>query len=141
MLCRNCGREIHDMSTLCPYCGTQVNGQNPNPNPYQQYGQQQNQQYNQQQYNQQFNQQQYNQYQQYNPYQQPYNPYQPMQKPDTTNAGFAILSFLIPLFGFIYGGICCSEGRKRSGKTYIITGVVSMGINLLSYLALLGAMV
>lgn len=43
---------------------------------------------------------------------------------DKTSVGLAILSFLIPLFGWIYGGVRYKEYPKSS-KVYIECGLIS----------------
>lgn len=50
---------------------------------------------------------------------------------DETNIGLAILSFFIPLFGFIYGGVKYKEAPKSS-KTYLICAGVSVGLSILT---------
>ena len=56
---------------------------------------------------------------------------------DKTSIGLAILSFFIPLFGFIYGGIKYKEAPKSS-KTYLICAGVSVGLSILT--SIIGSM-
>lgn len=46
-----------------------------------------------------------------------------LEKQDKANIGLGIVSFLFPIFGWIYGGIRYSE-HPNSSKTYITCGIV-----------------
>lgn len=50
---------------------------------------------------------------------------------DKASVGFSILSFLFPLFGFIYGGVKYKE-TPNAAKTYLICAGVSVGLSLLT---------
>lgn len=51
-------------------------------------------------------------------------------KRDKTSIGLGIVSFIFPIFGWIYGGIRYSEYPKSS-KTYITCGIVGFVLNVL----------
>ena len=120
MFCKNCGQELNDNASICPYCGTEVkkneqDGQPAQPQatqaqaqPQQPYGQtyQQPQQPYGQTYQQPYGQ----------PYQQPYAPqsYEP-ESNGIAIAGF-ICAFFIPLLGWIFGGIGLARSKRRYGK-------------------------
>lgn len=54
-------------------------------------------------------------------------------KQDKANIGLGIVSFIVPVFGWIYGGIRYSE-HPKSSKTYITCGIVGFVLNLLVFL-------
>lgn len=50
------------------------------------------------------------------------------------NGGLVFLSFLVPLFGIIYGCIEQSNGRKRAGKAYIAVAIGTMALGVFVYI-------
>lgn len=49
------------------------------------------------------------------------------------NGWLVFLSFLVPLFGIIYGCIEQSKGRKRAGKAYLAVAIGTMALGVLVY--------
>lgn len=104
MFCSHCGKEINDQAVVCPYCGVQTaNAQQVN------YGGQQN--YGAPQQNQNMNQ-----------YPQPV-------EADETNVGIVVLSVLFPIVGIILGAVNMSNGKKKSGKAYLMAGIISAAVS------------
>lgn len=120
MFCRTCGKEIIDEAVICPYCGcltgvpqqppvgqygNQYVDQNGNPVSFDRYGNPN------------------------NPFNDRYGNYNIPQnmssEPDEVNAGFVVLSVLIPLAGIILGATNMSSGKKKSGKAYLIAGLAT----------------
>lgn len=100
MFCKSCGREINDQAVVCPYCGAQAgNAQQIPQQPN--YGAQQQNLYT-------------NQY--------------PQQNADETNVGIVILSVLFPIVGIILGAVNMSNGNKKSGKAYLMAGIISAAV-------------
>lgn len=91
MFCKQCGKEIEDGSSFCPFCGA---SQADDAQPQQQAQNQQAQQQAQSQQPQQ-------------PYQAPYNnnpynqPYYQAPKPQESGAGWGVLGFFFPVVGLI----------------------------------------
>lgn len=104
MFCSSCGKEINNEAVVCPYCGVKT------PNA-QQIPQQPN-----------YNVQQNNSAPQQNPYMNQYP--QPIEA-DETNVGIVVLSVLFPIVGIILGAVNMSNGKKKSGKAYLMAGVIS----------------
>lgn len=50
---------------------------------------------------------------------------------DKVNAGLIILTFFLPLIGIIYGVLRLKDNQKKSGKIYLIFGIVSIFINII----------
>ncbi len=53
-----------------------------------------------------------------------YSGYEPIEE-EKANVGFIVLSVFFPIVGIILGCVDISKGKKRSGKAYIIAGVVA----------------
>lgn len=49
------------------------------------------------------------------------------------NGWLVFLSFIVPLFGIIYGCIEQSRGRKRAGKAYLAAAMGTMALGVLVY--------
>lgn len=109
MFCSSCGKEINDQAVVCPYCGAQTINAQKIPQQTN-YGAQQN----------------YAAPQQ-NPYMNQYP--QPVEA-DETNVGIVVLSFLFPIIGIILGAVNLSNGKKKSGKAYLMAGVIAFAIEL-----------
>lgn len=107
MFCSSCGKEINDQAVVCPYCGAQTaNAQQIPQQPN--YGAQQN----------------YAAPQQ-NPYMNQYP--QPIEA-DETNVGMVVLSVLIPIVGIVLGAVNMNNGKKKSGKAYLMAGIIAIAI-------------
>lgn len=61
--------------------------------------------------------------------QQPAQPYA-QNDADETNVGLIILSVLIPLVGIILGAVNMSNGKKKSGKAYLLAGIITVAVEL-----------
>lgn len=83
--CRNCGKQVDDNMTVCPYCGTNMATGAPAASANTQ--------------------------------------------PDEVSVGLCIVSFLIPLFGWIYWAVVNSKTPKR-GRACGIAGFVGFGLGL-----------
>lgn len=107
MFCSSCGKEINDQAVVCPYCGAQTANaqqipQQPNYNVQQNYGA---------------------------PQQNPYmNQYPQQNQVDETNVGIVVLSVLFPIVGTILGAVNMSNGNKKSGKAYLMAGIISTAV-------------
>lgn len=107
MFCSSCGKEINNEAVVCPYCGVQTANaqqipQQPNYNAQQNYGA---------------------------PQQNPYmNQYPQPIEADETNAGIVVLSVLFPIVGIILGAVNMSNGKKKSGKAYLMAGIISFAV-------------
>lgn len=138
MFCKNCGKQIADNVTNCPYCGAStanMKGTAQQPTmPYQQAYQQPYQQPYQQAYQQPVQQ----PVQQ--PYQQPYQ--QPVQAaPEKKGLGLGIaallvgiFTFLMNLIGFVAIGLAVgaiSMGAKSKYKTPIVLGVIAIIVSII----------
>lgn len=53
---------------------------------------------------------------------------------ENANGGLLLLSFLIPLFGIIYGCIDMSNGKKKAGKAYLTIAIAATFISALTYI-------
>lgn len=122
MFCRTCGKEIINEAVVCPYCGclTGVPQQPANYNSgyvnngaVDQYGNPINTQY--------IIANQTNQ-----------------DETDEVNAGLMIVSFLIPIIGIILGVINLNQKKKKSGKCYLISALVSWGLLFIVGIILMG---
>lgn len=139
MFCRTCGKEIIDEAVICPYCGCltgvpqqppmgQYGNQfvdktgNPNTQFVDQYGNPINMTYDQ--YGNPNNP--YND--RYGPQNNPFINQNQSNIPDEVNPGLVVLSVIIPLAGIILGATNQSSGRKKSGKAYLLAGVISWGV-------------
>ena len=100
MFCKSCGKEINDQAVVCPYCGVQTGAVQNTPQ-QPNYGYQQ-------------------------PMNQPYN----QNDVDETNVGLVILSVLIPIVGIILGAVNMSNGKKKSGKAYLLAGVITIAVEI-----------
>lgn len=112
MFCSHCGKEINDQAVVCPHCGVQTQNaqQIPQQIPQQvNYGGQQN--YGTPQQNQYMNQ----------------YPQQPVDA-DETNVGIVVLSVLFPIVGIILGAMNMSNGKKKSGKAYLMAGIIAVAV-------------
>ena len=107
MFCSSCGKEINNEAVVCPYCGAQTANaqqipQQPNYNVQQNYGA---------------------------PQQNPYmNQYPQQNQVDETNVGIVVLSVLFPIVGIILGAVNMSNGKKKSGKAYLMAGIISAAV-------------
>lgn len=45
---------------------------------------------------------------------------------DVTNVGLVILGIIVPIVGIILGAVNISNGKKRSGKAYLLAGIISI---------------
>jgi len=52
-------------------------------------------------------------------------------EPDEVNVGFVVLSVFIPIVGIILGAVNLGNGKKKSGKAYLIAGCVVVGSEIL----------
>ena len=133
MFCRTCGKQIIDEAVICPYCGcltgvpqqppmgqygnpygNQYVDQNGNPITFDCYGNP-NSPYN----------------DRYGPQQNPFINQNQINVPDEINPGLVVLSVLVPLAGIILGATNQSSGKKKSGKAYLLAGVISWGVYML----------
>lgn len=106
MFCKQCGKEIGEQDTFCPYCGSAQTDEKSGaqaPNNGAQYQQQQYQQYQQQQYQ-----------------QQPYP-----QQVDSGSAGWGVLGFFIPLVGLILF-LVWKDTKPRSSKSAGIGALIGV---------------
>ena len=108
MFCSSCGREINDQAVVCPYCGVQTANAQQIPQQVN-YGGQQN--YGAPQQNQNMNQ------------------YPQAVEADETNVGIVVLSVLFPIVGIILGAVNMSNGKKKSGKAYLMAGIISAAVS------------
>ncbi len=109
MFCSSCGKEINDQAVVCPYCGAKTaNAQQIPQQP--DFGAQQN----------------YGAPQQ-NPYMNQYP--QPIEA-DETNVGIVVVSVLFPIIGIILGAVNMSNGKKKSGKAYLMAGIIAFAVEL-----------
>ena len=100
MFCKSCGKEINDQAVVCPYCGNQTgNAQQIPQQPV--YGA---------------------------PQQNPNNMYQQPVPADETNVGLVVLSVLFPIVGIILGAVNMSNGNKKSGKAYLMAGIIAIAV-------------
>ena len=132
MFCRTCGKEIIDEAVICPYCGCLTGV--PQQPPVGQYGNQfvdkNVSPYNNQYVDQNGTPVSFDRYgNPNNPFNDRYGNYNIPQnmssEPDEVNAGFVVLSVLIPLAGIILGATNMSSGKKKSGKAYLIAGLAT----------------
>lgn len=126
MFCQTCGNELNDKAVICPKCGCVVNREdydaafrnaaasNPGNNGGQQYSAPVN--------------------NVKNPGSDSYN-YKPEE--DVPNAGYSVLSFLIPIFGII---IYATEHKKKpnASKRYLMWSLISIGICVLFTVIFIG---
>lgn len=110
MFCKSCGKEINDQAVVCPYCGVQTGVVQQIPQ-QPTYGAQQN----------------YSAPQQ-NPYM---NQYPQHNEIDETNVGIVVLAVLFPIVGIILGAVNMSNGKKKSGKAYLMAGIISFAVSIL----------
>lgn len=61
--------------------------------------------------------------------QQPAQPYA-QNDADETNVGLVILSVLIPIVGIILGAVNMSNGKKKSGKAYLLAGIITIAVEI-----------
>ncbi len=117
MFCKYCGKEVIQGDTICPNCGGEIdipvnNMPPPQPMPSQQA-----------------------QPVVYAPpggyYVPPYPPMQYVDPDPPANGGLIALSIIIPIVGIILGIIKMSDGQKRAGKTYLLSGLIVIGVNFL----------
>lgn len=45
---------------------------------------------------------------------------------DETNVGLVVLSVFIPIIGIILGAVNMSNGKKKSGKAYLLAGIITI---------------
>ncbi len=100
MFCKSCGKEINDQAVVCPYCGVQTGAVQNTPQ-QPNYG-----------------------------YQQPINQQYNQNDVDETNVGLVILSVLFPIVGIILGAVNMSNGKKKSGKAYLLAGVITIAVEI-----------
>lgn len=50
---------------------------------------------------------------------------------DETNVGLVIVSIIIPLVGIILGAVNISNGKKKSGKAYLLAGIIAVAVQTL----------
>ena len=122
MFCKQCGKEIEDGSSFCPFCGA---GQADNAQAQQQAQSQQPQQQPQQQAQSQQPQQPYQAPYNNNPYNQTY--YAP-PKPQESGAGWGVLGFFFPVVGLILFLVWKDDHPARS-KGAGIGALVSVILN------------
>lgn len=108
MFCSSCGREINDQAVVCPYCGVQTANAQQIPQQVN-YGGQQN--YGAPQQNQNMNQ------------------YPKPVEADETNVGIVVLSVLFPIIGIVLGAVNMNNGKKKSGKAYLMAGIISVAVS------------
>lgn len=112
MFCKQCGKEIGEQDTFCPYCGASQDvadgGAQANSVPPQDNGAQ-------------YQQQQYQQYQQ----QQQYAYQQQQNVQDSGSAGWGVLGFFIPLVGLILF-LVWKDTKPRSAKSAGIGALVGV---------------
>lgn len=100
MFCRNCGKQIDNDSIVCEFCGyktgktLQQNYEN----------------------------------QQHSPYTDFTCPLPKVEnysaENDKVNVGLIILALLVPFAGIILGAVYMNQGKRKSGKVYLIIGFV-----------------
>lgn len=139
MNCSRCNNEISENSNFCNVCGAPVDVQGNVNNSYANV----NQQYSAPQYGQPNNQHYNQQYNQYQPpygqagYQPPYG-YNPMPNPnDTPSVGLNILSFLIPIVGLVLYLVWKDQyprKAKSAGKTALISFIINLVITFLFWI-------
>ena len=107
MFCKSCGKEINDQAVVCPHCGVQTGVVQQIPQQVN-YGGQQN----------------------YTaPQQNPYpNQYPQQNEVDEVNVGLVVLSVLFPIVGIILGAVNISNGKKKSGKAYLMAGIIAVAV-------------
>jgi len=55
---------------------------------------------------------------------------------DAVNVGLMILSILIPIAGVILGIINLTKGKKKSGTSYLVAGIIAWVVGILLVLVL-----
>ena len=55
---------------------------------------------------------------------------------DAVNIGLMILSILIPIAGIILGIINLTKGKKKSGTSYLVAGIIAWVVGILLVLVL-----
>lgn len=109
MFCRECGKQIDNDSIVCEFCGyktgktLQQNYEN----------------------------------QQHSPYTDFTCPLPKVEnkavEDDKVNVGLIILAVLVPFAGIILGAVFMNQGKRKSGKYYIIIGFVAFFLSILIY--------
>lgn len=56
------------------------------------------------------------------------NQYPQQNQVDETNVGIVVLSVLFPIVGIILGAVNLSNGKKKSGKAYLMAGIISAAV-------------
>ncbi|MFR6099909.1 MAG: zinc ribbon domain-containing protein [Thomasclavelia ramosa] len=121
MYCHQCGKEINDEVKFCPYCGAPIDLGQTQTQTDQGY-----------------------QPLQDNPYNQPYNQNynnSNVKADDAPSAGFAVLSFFIPIVGLILYIVWKNEypAKAKSCLKGLIVGVVLYVISLCCMFAAIGS--
>lgn len=118
MYCHQCGKEVNEDVKFCPYCGTALNQGDQTQTGYQNGG--------------------YQPINQQPPYQQA--PYQ--NDMDAPSAGFAVLSFFVPIVGLVLYIVWNKEYplKAKSCLKGIIAGVVLYVVSICCFFAAVGGM-
>lgn len=56
---------------------------------------------------------------------------------DEVNVGIVVLAVFIPIVGIILGAVNMGNGKKKSGKAYLLAGVIAVGVEILIPILLL----
>ena len=101
MYCKNCGKQIDNDSIVCEFCGykTGITLQQNYEN------------------------------QQHSPYTDFTCPLPKVEnntvEDDKVNAGLCILAVLVPFAGIVLGSVFMNQGKRKSGKVYLIIGFIA----------------